>query len=69
MFSNIGTGEIIVIGLVILLVFGPKRLPEILRSFGKGLREVKKSMSDVETEIKKSMDTEDKPKDNTKNQG
>ncbi|GMU85013.1 MAG: Sec-independent protein translocase protein TatA [Ignavibacteriales bacterium] len=69
MFSNIGTGEIIVIGLVILLVFGPKRLPEILRSFGKGLREVKKSMSEVETEIKKSMDTDDKPKDNTKNQG
>lgn len=69
MFSNIGTGEIIVIGLVILLVFGPKRLPEILRSFGKGLREVKKSMSEVENEIKKSMDTDDTPKDNNKNQG
>ncbi len=56
MFSNIGTGEIIVIGLVILLVFGPKRLPEIFRSFGKGMREIKKSMSEVENEIKNSMD-------------
>lgn len=62
MFSNIGTGEIIVIGLVILLVFGPKRLPEILRSFGKGMREIKKSMSEVENEIKNSMDDDNDKK-------
>ncbi len=51
MFSNIGGGEILVIILVALLIFGPKKLPELLQSFGKGMREFKKAVKDVETEI------------------
>ncbi|MHC1737045.1 MAG: Sec-independent protein translocase protein TatB [Ignavibacteriaceae bacterium] len=65
MFSNIGTGEIIVVVLVALLVFGPKKLPEIARNFGKAFHQFKKSYQDVENEIKNNIDDE-KPHDKTK---
>ncbi len=41
----IGLPELIVLGLVLLLIFGPKRLPEMGRSLGKGAREFKDSIS------------------------
>ncbi len=41
----IGLPELIVLGLVVLLVFGPKRLPEMGRSLGRGMREFKDSVS------------------------
>jgi sec-independent protein translocase protein TatA len=41
----IGFPELLLLGLVVLLVFGPKRLPEMGRSMGKGLREFKDSIS------------------------
>ena len=41
----IGFPEILLLGLVVLLIFGPKRLPEMGRSMGKGLREFKNSVS------------------------
>lgn len=41
----IGFPELLLFGLVVLLVFGPKRLPEMGRSMGKGLREFKNSVS------------------------
>ena len=47
MFSNIGFTEILVLGLIALLVFGAKRLPEIGQSLGKGIREFKRSISDA----------------------
>lgn len=47
MFGNLGFGEIMVIMLVVLLVFGAKRLPEIGSSIGKGIREFKRSISDA----------------------
>jgi len=58
MFSNIGTGEIIVVVLVALLVFGPKKLPEMARNFGKAFSQFKKSYQDVENEIKNTIDDE-----------
>ena len=42
---NIGTGEIVLLLLLALLLFGAKRLPEIGRSLGKGMREFKDSVS------------------------
>jgi sec-independent protein translocase protein TatA len=42
---GIGIWEMLILLLVILLVFGPKRLPEMGRSLGKGLREFKESVS------------------------
>ena len=41
----IGLPEIMLLGLVVLLVFGPKRLPEMGRSMGRGMREFKESIS------------------------
>ena len=41
----IGMPEILLLGLVVLLIFGPKRLPEMGRSMGRGLREFKDSIS------------------------
>ena len=41
----IGVPELIVLGVVLLLVFGPKRLPEMGTSLGRGLREFKESVS------------------------
>ena len=41
----IGFPEIMLLGLVVLLVFGPKRLPEMGRSLGKGMREFKDSIT------------------------
>ncbi len=48
---NLGMWEILVILLVLLLVFGAKRLPEIGQSMGKGIREFKKSIREVRNEI------------------
>ena len=42
---GVGLWEMLVLGLVVLLVFGPKRLPEMGRSLGRGLREFKSSVS------------------------
>jgi len=47
MLGNIGFPEMIMILAVVLLVFGAKRLPEIGSSFGKGIREFKRSLSDA----------------------
>lgn len=43
MFSNIGTSELIVIALVLLLLFGGKKLPELARGIGDAIREFKKA--------------------------
>lgn len=51
MLGNLGMSEILVLLLIFLLVFGAKRLPEIGASMGKGIREFKRSMSEVKDEI------------------
>lgn len=55
MFGNMGFGEIAIILLVILLLFGAKRIPEIAGSFGKGIKEFKKNMNDVQRDITDSV--------------
>jgi sec-independent protein translocase protein TatA len=48
---NVGPAEIIVILLIALVVFGPKRLPEIGKTIGKGLREFRQATQDVKDEL------------------
>ncbi len=65
MFGNIGTGEIILILLVVLILFGAKKIPELAQGLGKGIREFKKAMRDVEEEIKQEPDKLDSKKENS----
>jgi TatA/E family protein of Tat protein translocase len=51
MFGAIGTQELLVIFLVVLLLFGSKQLPELARNLGKGLREFRKAAEDVKREL------------------
>lgn len=57
MFGNLGAGEIILILLVILILFGAKKIPELARGIGKGMSEFKKGLKDVENEIKNPDET------------
>ena len=50
---NLGTGEIIIIAIVILLLFGGKKIPELMRGIGKGVRNFKEGLNDVTDEINK----------------
>jgi sec-independent protein translocase protein TatA len=47
MFPNIGMGELVVILIIVLLLFGAKRLPEVARSLGKSLKSFKDGVSDL----------------------
>lgn len=58
-FGNLGFGEILVILLIVLLLFGAKRIPEIAGSMGKGIREFKKSMNDVQSSIAQEVSPRD----------
>ena len=49
--GNLGTGEIIIIALVVLLLFGGKKIPELMRGLGKGVKSFKDGMKDIEKEI------------------
>ena len=52
MFGGMGMGEMVLIFLVVLLLFGAKRLPEIGSALGKGIREFKGSVREIEGEMK-----------------
>lgn len=57
-FGNIGTGEVIVIALAILLLFGGRKIPELMKGIGKGVRSFKDGINGLEEDINK--DTEKK---------
>ena len=51
-FGGLGIWEIVLILVVLLLVFGPRRLPELGGALGKGIREFKRSVTDIQSELK-----------------
>ena len=55
LFLNLGAPEIIIIALVILLIFGGKKIPELMQGIGKGVRSFKDGIKDVEDEINKDV--------------
>jgi len=61
MFGNLGTGEIILIIVAILILFGAKKIPELAQGIGKGMKEFKRALKDVEEDIKDSGKEEKKP--------
>lgn len=55
MFGNIGTPELILIFLVILIFFGAKKIPDIARGLGQGVREFRKAVHEAENAINREM--------------
>ncbi len=55
-FFNLGTGEIIIIVFVILLLFGGRKIPELMKGLGKGVRSFKQGMSDITDELNAPVD-------------
>ena len=51
-FGNLGFGELMVILVIVLVLFGARRVPEIGASIGKGIREFKKNISDIDREVR-----------------
>ena len=56
-----GGWEMVVIAIVILLLFGAKKLPELARGMGKAMKEFKKATKEVEDDIKSAMEEEPEP--------
>ena len=49
--GNIGAGEIIIVALVVLLLFGGKKIPELMQGIGKGVKSFKDGLKEVEKDI------------------
>lgn len=62
LFQNIGLWEVLIIAFIVLLIFGGKKIPELMKGLGKGVKSFKDGMSEVEKEIK-DIDDEAKPKE------
>lgn len=58
---DLGMQELIIIFIVTLIVFGPKRLPELARSLGKGISELKKTLHGVKDQIDTEIEEIEKP--------
>lgn len=65
LFFNLGGGEIFVVLMFVLLFFGSKRIPEVARNLGRGIRQFKNATNDIQrditdsvSEVKKSIDQE-----------
>lgn len=49
--GNIGAGEIVIVALVVLLLFGGKKIPELMKGLGKGVKSFKDGMKEIEKDI------------------
>ncbi len=58
--SGIGMQEVLLIALVVLLLFGGKKIPELMKGIGKGVRSFKEGMNNVEKEIEEIKEPEQK---------
>jgi len=54
LFFNIGGGEIFIIIIFVLLFFGSKKIPDLARNLGKGMREIKNASNEIKREIQRS---------------
>lgn len=50
--GNLGTGEIVIIAIIVLLLFGGKKIPELMKGIGKGVRNFKDGVKGLEDDIK-----------------
>lgn len=59
MFGNIGFPELLIILAIALLIFGPKKLPEVGRSIGRALREFRRTSDEIKEKIEEEIQTEE----------
>ncbi len=64
--GNLGGGEWILIILAILLLFGGKKIPELMRGVGQGIREFNDAKKSVKSQIEEGMKEKDKAKEESK---
>ena len=64
LIGGIGMQEILVIALIVLLLFGGKKIPELMKGIGKGVRSFKDGVNGLEKEIDNDESTHRNPKDN-----
>ena len=55
LFGMPGMTEMLIIAFIVLLLFGGKKLPELMKGLGKGIREFNNAKASIETEVKESM--------------
>ena len=60
--GGIGMQEVLRIALVVLLFFGGKKIPELMKGLGKGVRSFKEGMNDIEKDVKDTKDTSEEEK-------
>ncbi len=64
--GSLGWGEILLIVFAILLLFGGKKIPELMKGLGKGVRSFKQGMNEIQDEINAPVDKDNKPGDSSK---
>ncbi len=57
--GGLGTSEVMIIMLVILLLFGAKRIPELAKGLGKGIREFKDATKEIKNEVENAVNKDD----------
>lgn len=62
MFENIGGGELLIILLVVIVLFGAKKIPDLAQGLGKGIKEFKKAVKDVQDDLSVDLNDNDKNK-------
>lgn len=54
--GNLGTGEIIIISIVVLLLFGGRKIPELMKGIGKGIKSFKEGINGIENDLEGNND-------------
>lgn len=62
--GNLGFQELLIIGVVVLVLFGGRKIPEFMRGLGKGIREFNDAKNNVKKEIEEGINDKDVPKKN-----
>ena len=62
LFGSFGAGEVVVIALIVLLLFGGKKIPELMKGIGKGVKSFKDGVKGIEDEITAADDKKEEKK-------
>lgn len=63
---NIGGQEILIVLLIVLVLFGGRKIPELMKGLGKGVREYKKAMNSVEDDLNGNLEPDKQPDDDSR---